>query len=156
MGVQEALSSCEYLNWAHYHDIDLQFSYLQSDLTQCDSLTVAYYNFVLDLDESLNYLAANQFLQKLLDQLKSVTGHLHFKNTFFYKNFRQNRHEAHSLDEALGAAADNQPKYFFYVTEQVYMRLLLSGLMGKANRQQYPQVFQTAPTPSLHFAIEVV
>jgi hypothetical protein len=36
------------------------------------------------------------------------------------------------------------------------MRMLLSGLMGKDNRAQYPQVFQTAPKPSLQFAIEVV
>lgn len=59
MGVNDALNACEYLNWADYHDIDLSINYLQSDLTQCNSLTVAYYNFVLDLDESLNYLAAN-------------------------------------------------------------------------------------------------
>jgi hypothetical protein len=107
MGVSDALNACEYMNWAYYHDIDLQFNYLQSDLTQCNSLTVAYYTFVLDLDESLNYLAANQFLQKILDQLKTVSGHLHFKNTFFYKNFRERRRESHTLDEALGAAADS-------------------------------------------------
>lgn len=35
------------------------------------------------------------------------------------------------------------------------MRMLLSGLMGKDNRAQYPQVFQTAPKPSLQFALEV-
>lgn len=36
------------------------------------------------------------------------------------------------------------------------MRLLLSGIMGKQNRAQYPQVFQTAPKPSLQFAVEVI
>ena len=36
------------------------------------------------------------------------------------------------------------------------MRQILSGLVGKFNRAAYPQVFQTAPTPSLHFAIEVI
>jgi len=63
-----------------------------------------------------------------------VTGHLHFKETFFYKNFRERQHEPHSLDDALGAAGDSQPRFYFYTTEQVYMRLLLSGLMGKTNR----------------------
>jgi hypothetical protein len=28
--------------------------------------------------------------------------------------------------------------------------------MGKLNRAQYPQVFQTAPKPSLQFALEVI
>jgi hypothetical protein len=42
------------------------------------------------------------------------------------------------------------------MTEQVYMRLLLSGIMGKQNRAQYPQVFQTPPKPSLQFAVEVI
>lgn len=36
------------------------------------------------------------------------------------------------------------------------MRMLLSGLMGKDNRAKYPQVFQTAPKPSLQFALEVI
>ena len=36
------------------------------------------------------------------------------------------------------------------------MRQILSGLVGSANRAQYPQVFQTAPKASLQFAIEVV
>ena len=101
-------------------------------------LTNSYYNYILDVDEGLGYLAANQYLRKLLDSLRSLTGHLSFKETFFYQNFRDRKHEHHSLDEALGSAADGQPVFFFYVTEQVYMRLILSGLVGKANRAQYP------------------
>ena len=79
--------------------------------------------------------------------------------TFFYKNFLlQTRREDHLTLEEVKAqlTADNGPRFFFYVTEQVYMRLLLSGIMGKQNRAQYPQVFQTAPKPSLQFAIEVI
>ena len=66
-------------------------------------------------------------------------------------------HEPHSLESSLGsAAADDQPRFYFYATEQVYMRMLISALMGKANRAQYPQVLQAAPKPSLHFAVEVI
>lgn len=98
-----------------------------------------YYNFVLDIDESLSYLAANQFLAKLLDNLKTLTGHLSFQETFFYKNFRASRHEPHSLDEVvLGAGAATGPLFYLYTTEQVQMRLLLSGLMGKLNRANNP------------------
>jgi len=46
----------------------------------------------------------------------------------------------HPLEEShLLSSSDSQgPKFYFFVTDQVYMRLLLSGLMGKANRAQYP------------------
>lgn len=79
-----------------------------------------------------------------------------FKETFFYKNFRERLHEPHTLDESLGAAADDQPRFYFFTTEQVYMRMLVSALMGKTNRGLYPQVLQAPPKPSLHFAIEVI
>ena len=114
---------------------------------------------MLDVDESLNYLAANQFLKKLSDSLSSLTGSLHYHQTFFFKNYLlQSKREDHLTLEEIHAqlTADNGPRFFFYMTEQVYMRLLLSGIMGKLNRAQYPSVFQTAPKPSLQFAIEVI
>ena len=116
MEIMDGLNACEYLTWADYHDIDLTFTYLQSDIDSCNALAISYYNFVLDVDESLNYLAANQFLRKLLDQLKTLTGNLNFKETFFFQNYRQRNDEAHTLDATLGAAAD-QPRFYFYVTE---------------------------------------
>jgi hypothetical protein len=127
MGIMDALSACDYLSWAYYEDIDLQFNYMQADINSCDALTNSYYNYYLDVDESLGYLAANQFLKKLLDQLRTLTGHLSFKETFFYKHFLQRTRD----EEHLGSALDDQPRFYFYTTEQVYMRLLLSGLIGK-------------------------
>jgi hypothetical protein len=152
MDVKTALYACDYLSWAYYHDIDLTFSYMTADVTTCDQLTNSYYNLWLDVDESLGYLAANQFLKKTLDQLKSMTGHLAYHETFFYKHFLSRSRE----DEMLGSVLDNQPRFYFYTTEQQYMRMLLSGLMGKANRAANPQVFDAAPKPSLQFAIEVI
>lgn len=156
MGIKDGLNACEYLTWSYYHDIPLQFAVMQGDLDSCNALAVNYYNYVLDADQSLGYLGANQFLRKLLDQLKTVTGHIAFQESFFYKHYLAARHEPHSLDEALGSAASTAPLFYFYMTEQVYMRQLLSALMGKTNRAQFPQVFQTAPKPSLQFAIEVI
>lgn len=72
--IPQSLSACEYLTWAYYHDINLQFAYTQTDVNTCESLAVTYYNYVLDVDEKLGYLGANQFLKKLLDQLRSITG----------------------------------------------------------------------------------
>jgi hypothetical protein len=71
--------------------------------------------------------------------LKTLTGHLSFQETFFYKNFRATKHEPHSLDEVILAAGDTTgPRFYLYTTEQVQMRLLLSGLMGKINRAKSP------------------
>lgn len=67
MDVKTALNACDYLSWAYYHDIDLQFNVLKSDVNSCDAFTNSYYNLWLDVDEGLGYLAANQFLKKTLD-----------------------------------------------------------------------------------------
>jgi hypothetical protein len=157
MGVMDGLNACEYLQWAYYHDIELTFSYVQSDIDSCNALTTSYYNYYLDVDESLGYLAANQYLKKLLDSLNTVTGHLLFHETPFFKTYLRTKHESLSLEEAVSLGlGDSSPRFYFYVTEQVYMRMLLSGLMGKENRAQYPQIFQTVPKPSLQFAFEVI
>lgn len=134
MGVKDALSACDYLQWAYYHDIDLTFTYVQSDLDSCNALTVSYFNYALDVDQGLGYLAANQYLRKLLDSLKTLTGHLTFNQTFFFQHFRQ----LESAAEGPAVGADQGPVFYFYMTEQLYMRQLLSGLVGKANRAQYP------------------
>ena len=76
-----------------------------------------------------------------------------YQDTFFYKNFKPVDPEEHLLGSA---ASDGQPHFFFYMTEQVHMRQILSGLVGATNRGLYPQVFQTAPKASLQFAIEVI
>ncbi len=99
MEVMDALNACDYLTWAYYHDIDLTFSYLQSDIDTCDSLSNSYYNYVLDVDQGLGYLGANQFLKKILDQLKTLTGALQFHQTFFYQNFMAEKHERLSLED---------------------------------------------------------
>jgi len=157
MGVMDGLNACEYLTWAYYHDIELTFTYAQTDIDSCNALTNSYYNYYLDVDESLGYLAANQYLKKVLDSLNTVTGHTLFHETPFFKTYLRTKHETLSLEEAVSLGlGDSSPRFYFYVTEQVYMRLLLSGLMGKENRAQYPQVFQTVPKPSLQFALEVV
>lgn len=87
MEVRDALNACEYISWAYYHQIDLTFTYSLDDINKCNDLTNSYYNYVLDVDESLGYLAANQFLKKLSDSLSSMTGGLHYHQTFFFKNF---------------------------------------------------------------------
>jgi hypothetical protein len=157
MGVMDGLNACEYLLWAYYHDVELTFSYVQSDIDSCNALTISYYNYYLDVDESLGYLAANQYLKKLLDSLNTVTGHVLFHETPFFKTYLRTKHESLSLEEAVSLGlGDSSPRFYFYVTEQVYMRMLLSGLMGKDNRAQYPQIFQTVPKPSLQFAFEVI
>ena len=159
MEIRDALNACDYLSWAYYHDIGLTFDFSVVDVNSCNDLTNSYYNYVLDVDESLNYLAANQFLKKLSDSLSTLSGHMQFHETFFFNKFLlQSRREDHlSLEEVRAQlTADNGPRFFFYMTEQVYMRLLLSGIMGKQNRAQYPQVFQTPPKPSLQFAVEVI
>ncbi len=59
-----------------------------------------------------------------------------YEDTFFYKNFKPVDPEEHLL---LGStASDGQPHFFFYMTEQVFMRQILSGLMGSTNRGRYP------------------
>ncbi len=91
---------------------------------------------MLDVDESLNYLAANQYLKKLLDSISTFTGHLQFHETFFFKNFMSHTlKEDRFGEERFALGADAGPRFYFYVTEQVYMRLLLSGIMGKENRK---------------------
>ena len=117
MGVVDAMNACEYLTWSYYHDIDLQFTYTQTDIDSCNALSVSYYNYVLDVDQSLGYLGANQYLRKVLDQLKSITGHLAFKETFFYQNFMKSQEEPHLLSEGLGSTLDNEPRFYFYMTE---------------------------------------
>ena len=59
MEIRDALNACDYLSWAYYHDVDLTFEYSLADINTCDDLTNSYYNYVLDVDESLGYLAAN-------------------------------------------------------------------------------------------------
>jgi hypothetical protein len=139
MEIPDALNACDYLSWAYYHDIDLTFTYAQSDIDSCNSLTNSYFNFVLDLDESLGYLAANQYLRKVLDSLMTSTGHKVFSETFLYSTIMSAKSEHPHEESHLLSSSDSQgPKFYFFVTDQVYMRLLLSGLMGKANRAQYP------------------
>jgi hypothetical protein len=137
-GVKDGINACDYLLWAYYHDIDLQFSYLQSDIDSCNSLKVSYFNYVLDADQSLGYLGANQFLLKIHDQLSTLTGHKQFKETFFYQTYLKAQEEPHLLSERLESTLDGQPRFYFYTTEQVYMRMLLSGLVGSTNRGLYP------------------
>jgi hypothetical protein len=84
MELKDAMNACDYLSWSYYQDIDLTFSYLQTDLDSCNNLANSYYNYVLDVDESLGYLGANQYLHKLLDQLKTITGHINFRESFFF------------------------------------------------------------------------
>ena len=67
--VSQAMNACEYLAWAYYHDIALTFAFTDSDVHTCDSLTVAYYNYFLDVDQKLGYLGANQYLKMILHQL---------------------------------------------------------------------------------------
>jgi hypothetical protein len=57
--VTQAMNACDYLSWAHYHDIALTFTFTETDIHTCDSLTVTYYNYFLDVDQSLGYLGAN-------------------------------------------------------------------------------------------------
>jgi hypothetical protein len=87
MEIKDGLNACDYLSWAYYHDIALTFDFTVADINSCNDLSNSYFNFVLDVDESLNYLAANQYLKKLLDSLSTYTGHLEFKETFFFENF---------------------------------------------------------------------
>jgi hypothetical protein len=87
MEVRDALNACDYLSWAYYHDIELKFDFSVADVNTCNDLTNSYYNYVLDVDESLNYLAANQFLKKLSDSLSTFTGQMQFHETFFFNKF---------------------------------------------------------------------
>jgi hypothetical protein len=59
MEIRDALNACDYLSWAYYHDIQLTFDFTVADIGSCNDLTNSYFNYVLDVDESLNYLAAN-------------------------------------------------------------------------------------------------
>ncbi len=118
MGVMDGLNACEYLSWAYYHDIQLTFSYAQTDIDSCNNLTNSYYNYYLDVDESLGYLAANQYLKKLLDSLNTVTGHMLFHETPFFKTYLRTKHETLSLEEAISLGlGDSSPRFYFYVTE---------------------------------------
>ena len=74
MEIRGALDACEYLTWSYYHDIALTFDFTIADVNSCNDLTTSYFNYVLDVDESLNYLAANQFLKKLSDSLSTMSG----------------------------------------------------------------------------------
>ena len=59
MEIKDALNACDYLAWSYYHDIELTFEISESDIDKCHSLQNSFYNYVLDVDESLGYLAGN-------------------------------------------------------------------------------------------------
>ena len=57
------------------------------------------------------------------------------------------------MDYKLKNNADDQPNYYLYFTEELNLRLLLSGLVGKDLRKTNP-VFGSDPTPASNFIIE--
>lgn len=71
---EQVMSACDYLKWADLHDIALTFNYLSSDIDQCNAIINSYYSFVLDTDERLGYLGANQFMKQTLDQISHIAG----------------------------------------------------------------------------------
>lgn len=76
-----------------------------------------------------------------------------YKKTFFYKNNGPKEGETQHLDEMIRNNADENPNFFFLVTEELNMRLFISGIIGKDNRKT-SNIFTSAPTASSNFILE--
>jgi hypothetical protein len=124
-----ALNFCYYLQWADLNEIDLSIALQASDLTQCQSLIESYTQNTITVDQSIAYIASQTFLAQLRDKIKAATGLMDYKKTKFYL-----KHASKSSDrgdEAHANNADDKPSFFLYVTEEINVRLLVSGLVGK-------------------------
>jgi hypothetical protein len=87
--------------------------------------------------------------------MKSLIGSMSYHHTFFYKQNGPKKSEPASLDDMIRNNADNKPSFFFYVTDEIYVRLMLSGMVGKTNRPS-TAAFNSDPTPSSNFILEIV
>lgn len=58
-----------------------------------------------------------------------------YTHSFFYKSNSDHNKLGASLDEQLRNNADSNPDFYFYVTDEINMRLLLSGIIGKDLRK---------------------
>jgi hypothetical protein len=53
---------------------------------------------------------------------------MHYHKTFFYKSNGPKKTDKYFLDEMVRNNADENPNFFLFVTEEVNMRLFLSGI----------------------------
>jgi len=127
--IPTALAFCRYLKWADLHNIELQFNFSASDISQCDALNTIYFQLFIDQDQQLGYIASNMLLRQIHDQIQAVSGQMAYEDTHFYRLNAAGK--GASLDEQKKNNADDKPNYYFYVTSDLNMRLFLSGLMGK-------------------------
>ena len=135
------MSVCEYLKWADMQDIQLAFTYISSDVDNCNSVINSYYSYILDTDEKLGYLGANQFMKQTLDQISHINGQLQYKHTFFYLQNAEDITTSKSNDEKKANNAADKPVYFVYVTDELYQRMILSGIVGSDNRKAQSSIF---------------
>jgi hypothetical protein len=83
----------------------------------------------------------------------SETGRLHYHHTQFYKLHAEKDKNAHP-EERLKNNVEENPNFYLYVTDEVNLRLFLSGLMGKENRKT-SKLFNTPPTASSNLFLEL-
>ena len=77
-----------------------------------------------------------------------------YEHSYFYKSNSDHKKLGLSLDEQLRNNADSNPDFYFYVTNEINMRLLLSGLIGKDLRKT-SSVFTSPSTASSNFIMEI-
>ena len=75
-----------------------------------------------------------------------------YQKTFFY--LQNTQKESYGLDDKIRNNAEENPSFYFYVTEEINLRLMLSGLIGKDNKKN-TTIFDSAPTPSSNFIMEI-
>lgn len=156
MDVPTALSFCEYLKWADLHGVALSIDVTADDITKCDAIKTALYQFYIDQDTTLNFLASNTFLKQTHDQIKSHLSQINYKDTYFYKQATLKSENAVLGDEKYRNNADEKPSYFVMVAKDVNVRLIMSGLMGKKTTEANTALLQATSHPASALILELI
>eukprot|EP00350_Pseudokeronopsis_sp_OXSARD2_P000638 CAMPEP_0170541408 /NCGR_PEP_ID=MMETSP0211-20121228/1145_1 /TAXON_ID=311385 /ORGANISM="Pseudokeronopsis sp., Strain OXSARD2" /LENGTH=266 /DNA_ID=CAMNT_0010844119 /DNA_START=542 /DNA_END=1342 /DNA_ORIENTATION=- len=128
---KEATKMCQYLQWADLHNVALTLDAKASDLSECNRLDEVLLAFVVDVDRSLSYLGASDFLSYLNDHLSTVSGTLDFRSSFHFKKFQEQNERTGRLEDLTATNAGEQPEYVFLMTEDANMKLFLSAVSSE-------------------------
>jgi len=144
IGLAEAVEMCQYLQWADLHNVELQFTYTQDDLDECQGLDVAMIEYFNIVDESLQFIASTQFRKYISDHMKSAMGAMSYEETVHSK-----KQVAAARSNRLDLEASNmKPEYVFFMTSHVNMKMMLNALIPSDIQHAFFHQVGSAPVPS--------